>query len=187
MTTIWFCDTETGGFDSDTHSILSLGLVQWVDGRIEYEDEWLIREDPMVVTGEAMSVNRLDLSASDNWWTPRSAASEIVHIVPDVGDGGDSKPVLGGHNTPFDIRFVKRLFRIAGLPFPFSYHYEDTLPVARLLLAAKRISPKNARLESLAEYFGLPTSSCHSALGDARLAAEVYTKFLEMLKGEYND
>lgn len=183
MTTIWFCDTETGGFDADVHSILALALVKWVDGHIEFEDEWLIREDPFVVTGEALGVNRLDLRASDGWWTPRSVASEITRAVPKGGETADGKPILGGHNTPFDISFVQRLFRIAGFAYPFSYHYEDTLPCVRLLMASKRIKPKNARLESLADYFGLDRSSCHSALGDARLTAAVYTRCLEIVKG----
>jgi DNA polymerase-3 subunit epsilon len=181
MTTIWFCDTETGGFDADLHSILSVALVKWVDGHIECGEEWLIREDPFVVTGEAMSVNQLNLSMYESWWEPRSAATDILHSI---ADSPESPPILGGHNTPFDIRFVKRLFRIAQLEYPFSYHYEDTLAVARFLRSAGYINPPNVRLETLCEYFGLGTTECHTALGDARATAEVYTRFLKMVKGK---
>jgi len=185
MTTIWFVDTETGGLDSQVHSILSLGLVEWVDGRINFEDEWRIKEDPMVVTPEALAVNQIDLRNPADWQSPSSVVTDLMDVIPGRTTHNAPMPILGGHNTPFDVGFVRRLFQLAGLagaPYPFSHRYIDTLPVARFLRDAGVIKVKGGGLTALCEYFGIKNKERHGALGDARATAELYTCLIDAVK-----
>ena len=63
MDRLLFLDTETGGLDSRTHSLLSLGLVVWDknDGII-YKKEVCQKLKRYSVTQEALDVNHFDIS-----------------------------------------------------------------------------------------------------------------------------
>jgi DNA polymerase III subunit epsilon len=84
--------------------------------------------------------------------------------------------VMVAHNAQFDHAFLdfefRRLFGI-GLLNPVLC----TLRMARRLLPSVR----RRRLDLLAEHFGLSTAGRHRGLGDARMAAELLSIFLEML------
>ena len=110
-----------------------------------------------------------------------SISDEMVAAAPPVEDVlprfrafmGDA--VIVAHNAQFDHAFLdfefRRLFGI-GLLNPVLC----TLRMARRLLPSLR----RRRLELLAEHFGLSTAGRHRGLGDARMAAELLSIFLEM-------
>ena len=83
--------------------------------------------------------------------------------------------VMVAHNAAFDFGFLdfeyRRIFGI-GL----------ANPVLCTLRMARRFMPslKRRRLDVLAEHFGLSTEGRHRGLGDARMAAEILSIFLEM-------
>jgi DNA polymerase-3 subunit epsilon len=108
-------------------------------------------------------------------------SDEMVAAAPPVEDVlprfrafmGDA--VMVAHNAQFDHAFLdfefRRLFGI-GLLNPVLC----TLRMARRLLPSLR----RRRLDLLAEHFGLSTAGRHRGLGDARIAAELLSIFLEM-------
>ncbi len=110
-----------------------------------------------------------------------SISDEMVAAAPPVEDVlprfrafmGDA--VMVAHNAQFDHAFLdfefRRLFGI-GLLNPVLC----TLRMARRLLPSLR----RRRLDLLAEHFGLSTAGRHRGLGDARMAAELLSIFLEM-------
>jgi hypothetical protein len=83
--------------------------------------------------------------------------------------------VMVAHNAPFDHSFLdfefRRLFGI-GLRNPVIC----TLRLSRRLLP----SLKRRRLDALADHFGLSTEGRHRGPGDARMAAELLSIFIEM-------
>jgi DNA polymerase III subunit epsilon len=103
-----------------------------------------------------------------------AAAPPIEEILPCfrafLGDA-----VMVAHNAQFDHAFLdfefRRLFGI-GLLNPVLC----TLRMARRLLPSVR----RRRLDLLAEHFGLSTAGRHRGLGDARMAAELLSIFLEI-------
>jgi DNA polymerase-3 subunit epsilon len=84
--------------------------------------------------------------------------------------------VMVAHNAQFDHSFLdyefRRLFGI-GL----------TNPVLCTLRMARRLLPslRRRRLDLLAEHFGLSTAGRHRGLGDARMAAELLSIFLDII------
>ena len=178
--TLWFVDTETGGLDCGIYSILSVGLVKWVDGFFETFGEWYVKESPMIVSPEALAVNQIDLRKPGDFWPVKAVVAEIMRVVPQV-ESKEFQPILGGHNTPFDVGFLKRLFRLANVPYPFSYRYVDTCAIGRFLLDAGLIEAENAGLEALCARFGVNQPK-HTALGDAVASAELYTAMLNFVK-----
>ena len=104
-----------------------------------------------------------------------AAAPPIEEVLPCFRSFlGDA--VMVAHNAQFDHAFLdfefRRLFGI-GLLNPVLC----TLRMARRLLPSVR----RRRLDLLAEHFGLSTAGRHRGLGDARMAAELLSIFLEML------
>ena len=86
---------------------------------------------------------------------------------------GDS--VMVAHNAQFDFAFLDFEFRrIFGMGL--------NNPVLCTLRMSRRFVPslRRRRLDSLAEHFGLSTEGRHRGLGDARMAAEILSIFLEI-------
>jgi DNA polymerase-3 subunit epsilon len=110
-----------------------------------------------------------------------SISNEMVRDAPPVEQVlpafreflGDS--VMVAHNAAFDFSFLDFEFRrIFGIGL--------NNPVLCTLRMARRFMPslKRRRLDALAEHFGLSTDGRHRGLGDARMAAEILSIFLEM-------
>ena len=103
-----------------------------------------------------------------------SAAPRIEEVLPAFRDFlGDS--VMVAHNAAFDFSFLDFEFRrIFGIGL--------NNPVLCTLRMARRFMPslKRKRLDALAEHFGLSTEGRHRGLGDARMAAEILSIFIEM-------
>ena len=101
-------------------------------------------------------------------------APRIEEVLPAFRDFlGDS--VMVAHNAAFDFSFLDFEFRrIFGIGL--------NNPVLCTLRMARRFMPslKRKRLDALAEHFGLSTEGRHRGLGDARMAAEILSIFIEM-------
>ncbi|MCI0564307.1 MAG: 3'-5' exonuclease, partial [Nitrososphaera sp.] len=99
----------------------------------------------------------------------------------------EEKVNLVGHCIDFDVGFIKRLFKQAGVPeeYPklFTHRTLDTSGIGRYLVLCGRLElePKS---DALFEYFGinLGESARHTALGDALATAMLLTRLVEFSK-----
>lgn len=183
MTKILVIDTETGGVDPLTHSLLSLAGVVWEDGVGIAEIALDVLEDPLVVTGRAMEINRIDLGAHAKSALPSPTAARALrsfveqHFSRELRDGG--KVPIAGHNVGFDIGFLKRLGRVSGVELEdiFSHRTLDTAGIVRFLALAQVLPLSDAGSSEAFDYFGIsiPEGDRHTALGDARATARLLT------------
>jgi len=163
-----FCvvDLETTGGQAGPGTIIEIGAYRMVGRRMLESFETLVRPQgpiPRFISG---------LTAISNEMV--AAAPPIETVLPAFRDFlGPS--VLVAHNAAFDFSFLnfefRRIFGI-GLRNPLLC----TLRMARRLVP----SLKRRRLDLLAEHFGLSTAGRHRGLGDARMAAEILSIFLEI-------
>mgnify|MGYP001582728204 CR=1 FL=1 len=179
MNPIVMIDVESGGLDPATTSILSLGACLFPPTPNGPVFEVLLEEAPMILTGGALRVNKIN-----------PCAREPVHYHHDAWKAftewnartvGLRGVVLGGHNTPFDIGYVKRLARLAGGSFEsaFSHRYVDTMVVARFMALADLIDQNHAcSLSSLCRTFKVVNTAEHTALGDAIAARDLLVMML---------
>src|SRR5579859_1420022 len=159
-------DLETTGGRAAAGSIIEIGACRMEGQRITATFETLVRPRmaiPRFITGLT------------------SITNEMVRDAPPIEDAlppfrdflGDA--VMVAHNAPFDHSFLdfefRRLFGI-GVRNPVLC----TLRLSRRLLP----SLKRRRLDALADHFGLSTAGRHRGLGDARMAAELLSIFIEM-------
>ncbi len=181
MARLFVIDTETGGIDPQTHSILSFAGVVWADGKVQAEFDVPIAEPLFSVTAQAMKVNRINLA--DHAATavaPTVAAKRLAtflrkHFREELKSG--AKVALAGHNVGFDIGFLKRLCRLGGISFDemFSHRSLDTASILRFVALAGRAPLQGAGLDEALAHFGVavPGPSRHTALGDALGTAEL--------------
>ena len=100
---------------------------------------------------------------------------EIEVILPQflefVGDG-----VLVAHNAGFDVGFIEQNCRSLGLEDHFVY--VDTVALARVLLPTL----SKYKLNVVAKALNISLENHHRAVDDAGATAEIFVKFVEMLK-----
>lgn len=174
-------DTETGGLNPETDALLSVGLVDWIDGRVTRQEEILIDAEHLACVPRALEVNGIDLDAHHAYSVPRAhAAKQIQDFCRPMG-----RPVICGHNVQFDIGFVRRLFTPETLRKTFSHRAMDTLQVLLYLGHAGLIPEGIGKLDQAMTHFGLtmPEGKRHTALGDALVTAELYTRLLAQISG----
>lgn len=184
-------DTETGGLDCTIHSILSLAAVIWNDGNIEAKFQVIIREPQMSTTFEALRVNGFTHEIIENEGVSALTAVQSLQnffLANDVR----SRITLAGHNVAFDVGFLKRLYRLAGISEKeyrkmFSYRVLCTQTAALLLEAAGRCDFKSTSLNALCKYFGIVIRENeeygrHDALEDATATARLLTAELALIR-----
>ena len=178
MPSIVFVDVETGGFDPERHSLLTVGLVT-LDTRTREATRPLlvrVRDAPYRVEADALEVNRIDLLSHHEHAAERQHAANEIRAY--LQYKRKKRVMLGGHNVQFDLRFLHHL-----LP---DWHelvvggVVDTKIVAQYLIH-KGALPKtlNTSLESLAGHFGIEFQA-HDALEDATATANVYARLLDL-------
>jgi DNA polymerase-3 subunit epsilon len=183
MTVIWFVDTETGGTDEQIHSILSVAVVRWEDRKITDQYACFIEENPMVLARDAMEKNQIDVRQRLGWKTPQDAAKAIARWVFCAQSSKEysERPLIGGHNVAFDVKFIGRLFKIAGERYPFSYRTVDTASIARYLHTLGLLNPKSFRLEDLCAELGVKHTNAHTAIGDVLATVAVFEKMQDLV------
>ncbi len=94
--------------------------------------------------------------------------------------------LLAGHNVAFDVAFLKRLYRLAGVNYPafYSHRLLDTAALGLFFILSGDLPSGVAKSDELFGYFQIAfgRNRRHSALGDARATAELINAFLKMAR-----
>jgi DNA polymerase III subunit epsilon len=159
-------DLETTGGRPGPGAIIEIGAWRMVGRRLTESFQTLVRPQgliPRFVIGLTSITNEMVLEAPP-----------IEQVLPAFRDFiGDR--VMVAHNAAFDYSFLDFEFRrIFGLGLGN--------PVLCTLRMSRRFVPslKRRRLDLLAEHFGLSIEGRHRGLGDARMAAEILSIFLDI-------
>ena len=159
-------DTETGGLNPDTTSILSFGACLLEDPTVR--TEVFIAESPYCVEAGARKVNGIDLVKHDAMaFPPVSAWNKIKMFLRQGGVTG-----VAGHNVAFDLGYMRRLHRLAGDETPFDKIVGrrplDTMIIAAFLKQTGRLpEEQKLGLTDLLAFYGIERDGAHTALGDA--------------------
>jgi DNA polymerase III epsilon subunit-like protein len=173
-----FIDTETGGLNSNIHSLLSIGLVTWNDGRIVNQKEIYIKSPVYNVTEEAMNINKIDLKNLDKiGMNKREAKDLMIKFLKD--EFKNEKITLAGHNVNFDISFLKQLFK-NDFSLYFSHRSIDTASIFKYLTIKGILKTEVVSLDDAINYFQIRVKNRHTALDDVLATAKIFTKLIEL-------
>ncbi len=179
-------DTETGGLDPGSHSLLSLGLVVGDASGVQDSAEILIKHEPYVLTGGGMKVNRIDLvKHHEAALAPAAALGALDEFIQRHFPSG-ARVTLVGHNIGFDQAFLSQFLVTMGRDPEARFHHRvvDTHSIASALRDAGRLNIQRLSSDALFEHFGIhvPEAKRHTALGDALATFELYWKLVELAR-----
>ena len=181
-----FLDTETGGLDPRSHSLLSLGLVVGDGPAVRNSLEILVRHEPYVVSAGGLAVNRINLVEHSRAALDPPVALAVLEVFLDQHFPHRCQPVtLAGHNVGFDRAFLGAFLAGQGraLEPRFSHRTVDTHAIAAALRDAGRLPVDNLSSTALFAHFGIqvPDEKRHTALGDALATFELYWKLVGLM------
>ena len=160
-------DIETTGFSAIKDKIIEIGAVKVKDGAIVEKFSTFVnpkRPIPFEITQLTSITDEMVLDAPD-----------IETVLPEflefVGDG-----VLVAHNAGFDVGFIEQNCRYQEIEPDFVS--VDTVALARVLLPTL----SKYKLNIVAKALGISLENHHRAVDDAGATAEIFVKFVEMLK-----
>lgn len=175
-------DVETTGLNPQLHNLLELTLLYCEGPKIVDTLSLKIAYSTYYVSSAALKVNRIDLSQHTGV-TPVEAVEQITLFVRKYFP--NSQAMLAGHNTPFDVGFLKALFDKTSIHYSalFSHRLIDTSSVCRFLNYAG-ILKTHGSLSDIAEQLGIKvdTDKIHTSLEDAKLTHQVLLKLIAFCK-----
>ena len=160
-------DLETTGFSPETNRIIEIGAVKVQNGKIV--DKFSTFVNPQVPIPfrieQLMSIN--DSMVID--------APVIADILPEFMKFCEGC-VMVAHNADFDMSFIKK--NCQRLDIPCKPTIVDTVALARVLLP----NLNRFKLDTVAKALGVSLENHHRAVDDAGCTAEIFVKFIEMLR-----
>ena len=165
-------DTETGGFSEKKHDMLSIGyIVTTKTLRVIEKGEILVKGNPRRVTKGALKVNGINLKEHNKVaLTKREAVKVLDKVISRHWE--KKKPTLIGQNVPFDIRFMKVLYKVTRKEFTPDYTMIDLRSIWQGLIAFGKVTTANSKQDTILDYLG-KRSKRHSALVDAENVLKV--------------
>ena len=160
-------DIETTGFSSIRDKIIEIGAVKVVNGEIVDRFSTFVNPErpiPFEITNLTGITDQMVME-----YPP------IETILPqflEFAGGG----VLVAHNAGFDVGFIEQNCRNQAIEQKFTY--VDTVALARILLPTL----SKYKLNIVAKALGISLENHHRAVDDAGATAEIFVKFVEMLR-----
>lgn len=179
-----FIDTETGGLNPDRHSLLSIALVVWEDMEIIDSQELLINDGHLLVTEEALSINKIDIKKHKEIAIPSSQAIEKITLFISKHFPYQGKITLAGHNVHFDANFLKAFLSKNDKDFNtcFSHRFIDTSSILYYLYITGIIEQKAISSDEAFKLFEIQVEGRHTALGDAMATTKLFNQLIDLAK-----
>lgn len=180
MATYLIVDTETGGFDPQENSLLTMYMAALDDQFNVIESvDMLIQHDVYRVTAEAMGVNKINLITHHAMATPVPVAKTILENFINRHKPVRGRLILTGHNPGFDKDFINETFQSNIWDQAVSFHMLDTVTLGVYLKAIGKL-PKGQSLAlgALAKAVGAEIGPAHTAKGDVDTTISILRKVI---------
>ncbi len=160
-------DLETTGFSSVKDKIIEIGAVKVEQGKITERFSTFVnpkRPIPFEITQLTSINDQMVMEAPD-------IETVLPQFLDFVGDAA-----LVAHNAGFDVGFIEQNCRYQDIVPDFTS--VDTVAMARILLPTL----SKFKLNIVANALHISLDNHHRAVDDANATAEIFVKFIEMLK-----
>ncbi len=160
-------DLETTGFSPINNRIIEIGAVKVEEGKVT--DRFSAFVNPQVPI--PFKIEELT-GIRDDMVLGAPAVEEVLPEFLKFCEGS----VMVAHNAGFDMSFISKNCERQGLPC--EYTVVDTVALARVLLPQLN----RFKLDTVAKTLKISLENHHRAVDDAACTAEIFVKFIEMLK-----
>ena len=162
-------DIETTGFGPVKDAIIEIGAVKVVNGQITEKYSTFINPDRPI----PFEIEQLT-GINDEMVLSYPMIDKILPEFLAFCEGC----VLVAHNAGFDVSFITQKAKVLGIETDFTVI--DTVGMARALLP----DLSKFKLNIVAKELGISLENHHRAVDDAGATAEIFVKFIEMLKNQ---
>ncbi len=160
-------DLETTGFSAESNRIIEIGAVKVEQG--EVTDTFSTFVNPQTpIPYEIENLTGINDGMVMDAPVIEAVLPEFMEFCRDT--------VLVAHNAGFDTSFIEKNCVRQGLPY--DYTSVDTVGLARALLP----SLSRFKLDTVAKALNISLENHHRAVDDAGCTAQIFLKFLGMLK-----
>ncbi len=192
-------DFETGGLSPNKNPITEFAGI-WLDGETlepMYDFQGLVRpySDTLAYEAKAMEINGLSERLCLAEGRPVSdIVGEILSYstMCNQGKARGKKTILVGHNVQFDIGFLQAIFKLTGNDLGFCFEgnkdyfgnfqptFFDTMSLSRV----KHGHTDQAKhtLSVIADKEDVEMIDAHRAMSDVVVTAEIFVKYVSMLR-----
>ena len=169
-------DTQTGGL-TENYSLLAIGLGIWDNGLIRGTKEIKIKNDPIVISPSILK--HINLDDYKHGITLEKARSEFKNFLI-KNFANHERIMLLGHNTQFDVKFLKQFLGEKEFELLFGTQVIDTCIIVRYLIQAGKF-PEDVDVCNIWQYFEIERDSSDSENG-VITTCKLYNKLLEIVK-----
>lgn len=160
-------DLETTGFSPEKNKIIEIGAVKVENGVItERFSTFVNPEVPIPFHIEELTSIKDDMVID---------APKIEEILPEFMKFCEGA-IMVAHNAEFDMSFIRKNCMNQGIEREFTII--DTVALARILLP----NLNRFKLDTVAKALNISLENHHRAVDDAGCTAEIFVKFIDMLK-----
>lgn len=160
-------DIETTGFSPHTNKIIEIGAVRVENGKVV--DRFSSFVNPQVpIPFKIENLTGINDSMVINADTIEVVLPKFLKFVQGAA--------LVAHNAGFDMSFIEK--NCDNLGYPHDFTSVDTVGMARFLMPGLN----RFKLDTVAKALGVALLSHHRAVDDAACTADIFVKFIEMLK-----
>lgn len=160
-------DLETTGFSPIVDKIIEIGAVCVEGGQITKRFSTFVNPQAPIPFKIENLTGINDSMVID--------APLIETVLPEFMDFCDGA-VMVAHNAGFDMSFIEQNCELQGIQREFTS--VDTVAMARFLLPGLN----RFKLDTVAKAVGVPLDNHHRAVDDAACTAEIFVRFVKMLK-----
>ena len=160
-------DLETTGLSPDKNKIIEIGAVKVEGGEITDRFSTFVNpEVPIPFRIEELTSIKDDMVID---------APKIEEILPEFMQFCEGA-IMVAHNADFDMSFIRKNCKDQGIERDFTI--VDTIALARILLP----NLNRFKLDTVAKALNVSLENHHRAVDDAACTAEIFIKFITMLK-----
>lgn len=170
-------DVETGGLNPEKNGVCSVTIKKYDSS--EVLNLFIKPNQGLRYDEKALEVNGLTMQYLEEHGIPEETAVKTITFF--IKANFTTKPLILGHNTNFDLRFIERLFERNNLKLYdyIDYHYLDSMILAGSLMVAGVIDRDSVSLGSIHwSLFGEPIANQHSSLADVMATERVFKKLI---------
>ncbi|WP_310602130.1 PolC-type DNA polymerase III [Anaerosporobacter sp.] len=160
-------DIETTGFGPVNDKIIEIGAVKVVNGVVVDNYSTFINPE-IPIPYEIEKLTGIQDAMVMDYPTIDVILPQFLEFCKDC--------ILVAHNASFDVGFITKKAEQLGIATDFTVI--DTVSMARVLLP----NLSKFKLNIVAKELGISLENHHRAVDDAKATAEIYVKFIQMLK-----
>lgn len=160
-------DIETTGFSALTDKIIEIGAVKVEKGKITEKFSTFVNPKiPIPYRIEHLT------GINDEMVMGAETIEVVLPKFLEFSKGA----IMVAHNADFDMSFIMQNAKNLGIEYDVTY--VDTVALARVLIP----SISRYKLDNVAKALGVSLENHHRAVDDAGCTAEIFVKFVDMLK-----